>query len=109
MVKEVILLPEGKCPLAFIRELGVKFEDSWVFLHKNAVSFLENAADKCILRGDPLVLSWNPTKELSKITVGIQYNEKNIWNKMISVETDMTNFILASEDPEYIYFIKMEN
>ena len=108
MVKEVVLLPKGKCPLAFIRELGEKVKDSWIFLHENVVSNLENTADECILRGNPLVLSWNPTNELSKITIAIQYSEKNVWNKMISVETDKNDFIPASEDPEYIYFIKMD-
>lgn len=108
MVKEVILIPKGKCPLVFIRELGEKLKNSWVFLHENVVSNLENTANNYILTGNPLVLGWKATNKLSEISIAISFSGKSLWNEILGVETNKIDFGTPCTDPEYIYFIKME-
>ena len=110
MVKEVILLPEGKCPLAFIRELGENVKNSWIFLHADIVPYLMLTARESIMNSSkPILIHWDPLGKLSEISIAVKYDKDNVWNEMVGMKTDKIDFDSHCPDPQYIYFVKMEN
>lgn len=109
MVKEVVLLPKDKCPLAFIRELGENIKKSWIFLHADIVPYLMLTANDSIMNGyKPILIHWDAIGELSEISIAVKYDKDNIWNEMVGIKTDKINLDKRCTDPQYIYFIKME-
>ena len=64
MKKEVILVPQDKCPLDVLAEMGECTRNSWIFLHDNVVDKLHSTADESHIHEDDYVyLCWHATKD----------------------------------------------
>lgn len=108
MKKDVIIVPKDKCPLDVISELGEKAANSWIFLHKNAIEKLKETADEeYFISNFVCKLLWKETENYPQTM--LRYDIlKGVWTKIARIDADDIAFKCTSEDPDYIYFIKME-
>jgi len=106
MIKEVILVPQDRCPLDVLAEMGEQTANSWIFLHENAVKKLRITADEDIDAGDFLLLTWEKTEKYPS-TVFLLKKEPT-WYQVRRIEATDIAFSGKSIDPQNIFFLKME-
>lgn len=107
MLKDVILVPQDKCPLNTISEMGDKAANSWIFLHKNAIEKLQGTADSIDGHGCFILITWKETDNYPKTLLWIP-NTNEEWVKVIRIEADDIAFKSEAPDPKHLYFLKME-
>ena len=107
MLKEVTIVPKGKCPLNVLSEMGDKTANSWIFLHKNAIEKLRSTADSVDGFGCIIALHWKATAEYPSTLVWIN-NSNEEWVKILRIKADDIAFDYEPSDPRHLYFLKME-
>ena len=105
MKKEVILVPKDKCPLNVLREMGERIRNSWIFLHDDAVRKLETTTDYIEEKGYQ-ELVWSATEKYSQTTLDIEI--VGTWHKVYRIIAEGIAFEYEAQDPEDIYFLKMD-
>lgn len=110
MKKEVTNVPKDKCSLDVLAELKEKTKDSWIFLHRNVVEKLISTADNQNWRINSgfLELTWNATAKFPETLVWIEYDISKEWLEVYRIDADDIEFKIPAEDPENIFFLKME-
>ena len=104
MKKEVILVPKDKCPLDVLAEMGEKIRNAWIFIHKNAIEILcETAEDILVKEEGVLDAFW----EHPRTNIIVQAH-KPVWSKVYEIKADDISFTVSTDDPEDIFFLKME-
>ena len=117
MLKEVILVPKDKCPLDVLAEMGSQTANAWIFLHKNAVEKLRSTADQ--VNEFPSMIEfqsefkWNATPEYPATLLQITHlpkivNSREEWIKVYRIKASDIAFEYSASDPEYLFFLKME-
>ena len=111
MKKEVILVSKDKCPLDVLTEMGERTNESWIFLHINAVQNLQHSDGVSWKEGrkqGTLDLTWKATETNpeTRIIVDISGLE-TAWKPIIFISASDIAFKLMSVDPEDIFFLKM--
>lgn len=104
MKKEVIIVPKDKCPLDVLTEMGERTKNSWIFLHDNAVSKLEQTADY-IEEGEYRELVWSATEQYPATTLDIEIG--GTWHKVYRIMADDIAFEHEPQNPEDIFFLNM--
>ena len=110
MKKEVTIVPTDKCPLDVLAELGERTKHAWIYLHENAVSKLEkscNSGDE-IPKTNGIMLTWSATDEFPETSIIINKGEIGPWKPVYIIEADDIAFHCMEDDPEEIFFLKME-
>lgn len=109
MIKEVIIVPQDRCPLDILADMGKKTENAWIFLHRNAVQKLQSIADDYLDR--PVAgfkeFNWEATEEFPKTSIQVENNSDKIWLEVYRIDADDISFHFASDDPCHIFFIQM--
>lgn len=105
MKKEVILVPKDKCPLNVLREMGERIRNSWIFLHDDVVSKLETTSNYIEEKGYQ-ELVWSATEKYSQTTLDIEI--VGTWHKVYRIIAEGIAFEYEAQDPEDIYFLKMD-
>jgi len=105
MKKEVILVPKDKCPLDVLSEMGERIRNSWIFLHDDAVRKLETTTDYIEEKGYQ-ELVWSATEKYSQTTLDIEI--VGTWHKVYRIIAEGIAFEYEPQDPEEIYFLKMD-
>lgn len=114
MKKEVIIVPKDKCPLDVLAEMGEQIRTSWIFIHENAFHHLrrsEGAHSSAIDRKNAnriAVIYWEATKEHPKTEVSCEIPVPKGWGKITHIDAEDICFGMSFDDPENIYFLKME-
>lgn len=110
MKKEVIIVPKDKCPLNVLAEMGERTKNAWIFLHQSALEKLLSTADEKSVSGKLAYheLHWNATEEFPATSVLIEYNTQSDWSEVVGITATDIAFSLHSNDPEDIYFLKMD-
>lgn len=108
MKKEVILVPKDKCPLDVLAEMGEKIQNSWIFLHKNAAEILYDTADDILLREEGFRdVSWKETEQYPETNIKVQ-SSVLVWLKVYEINASDIAFTISPDDPEDLFFLKME-
>ena len=109
MKKEIVIVPKDKCPLDILAEMGENTSSSWIFLHKNAVKKLQSIADE--YEANPGYFQkcfWKSTDRFPETTVLTEFNSEKEWLKILRIEADDIAFKFPANDPDNIFFLKME-
>jgi len=112
MKKEVILVPKGKCPLDVLSQMGERIRNSWIFIHTNVYKHL------CDNHGVPYLatlmnanqkacFSWGDLEKESHVALFCEVPQIQ-WGKLLSVHGQNVSCDLEPDDPEEIYFLKMD-
>ena len=114
MKKEVILVPQDKCPLNVLAEMGESIRNSWIFLHENAYERLlksegaKPSGGDSVNRNKTTCMIWDATKEYPKTVVFCEVPEPNGWGKITGIEAeDISYSMICPRDPEFLFFLKM--
>lgn len=114
MKKEVILVPKDKCPLDVLAEIGERIKKSWIFLHENAYQNLLKSEGSRFSIGNSMdssqtaLIMWAATKHFPKTAVSCEVPSVRGWGKITYIEAEDISFKLPANDPEDIYFLKMD-
>ena len=114
MKKEVILVPKDKCPLDVLAEMGERIRKSWIFLHENAYQYLlksdgaNHSTGNSMNANQTTLITWAATKDYPKTVVFCEVPSARGWGKITSIEAADISFGLSTNDPEDIYFLKMD-
>ena len=115
MKKEVIIVPKDKCPLNLLAEMGESIRNSWIFLHENAYERLVNSEGAkasgvdTLNRNKTICLIWEATEEYPKTVVFCEVPPAKGWGKISGIEAeDISYSMICPNDPEDIFFLKME-
>jgi hypothetical protein len=109
MLKEITYVPQDKCPLDVLAEMGEKTRHAWIYLHANAIAKLlktvdsidENSGNK------QYQYTWNATEKYPRTVLTID-NSSYPWFKVKAIDASDIIFRNAPSDPNDIFFIKME-
>ena len=110
MKKEIVIVPKDKCPLDVLADMGEATSNSWIFLHKNAIKKLNSIADKyhADVIGQTQECFWNATDKFPETTIKIELCVVKTWLQVLSINADDIAFKERSDDPDNIFFLKME-
>lgn len=106
MKKEVILVPKDKCPLDVLAEMEERTENSWIFIHDNVVSKLEKTANCIIEEKEYQELKWYTAGKCPAVILDIEIG--GTWRKIYRIMADDIAFEDEPQDPEDVFFFKME-
>jgi len=91
--------------------MGKQTDDAWIFLHCNALEKLRHSEGVCCKEGLPGtdVLTWAATEKYPATMVVVDVKSLNAeWKPITAICASDIAFNLMSEDPEEIFFLKME-
>ena len=106
--KIVILIPNGKSPLNILKELEEETKNAWIFLHNNLFLELSSSVDDIRGKNGVLTFYWKATEEVSSIELSILIKGEQVWTRVIKIEADNIAFSVEPDDPEAIFFLKLE-
>lgn len=105
------LVPDNKCPVAFLREMGEQTKNSWIFLHRNVVKRLIFLADSHYIKKVEHIQSFvfKATDTLPEKFIRVEFDPsyKKMWLKIYRIDADDIAFNRPSNNPENIFFLKM--
>lgn len=109
MKKEVILVPKDKCPLDFLIEMERNFK-SWVFVHQNIMSVLRKTAnDITEVNTNIFKHDWYATNDTPEISLRTRNSFiRGSWVEICCIRVNGTPLMISVDDPEEIFFVKME-
>lgn len=108
MKKEVILVPREKCPLDVLAEMGEQTKNAWIFLHENAIGKLMQTANFDSYKYGCQKLTWRKTSKYPKTVIWIEAGSHSDWAKVAAINADDISFKKAANDPENLFFLKMD-
>ena len=106
MLKDVLLIPESKCPLDAIAELGNKTAKAWLFLHHSCIEKLANTAayiDDC---SGYMEYGWKATEKYPETILRVERTQ-TVWTRVFYIKADDIAFEHEIQDPKYLFFLKM--
>lgn len=110
MKNEPILVPQNKCLLEVLAEMGEETESAWIFVHRNAVEKLISIAEDYSphRNSDFQELRLNATDNFPETLIWIELHPDKVWLEIYRIEAHDTAFYLPAHDPENILFMKMD-
>ena len=115
MKKEVILVPKDKCPLDVLAEMGERIRKSWIFLHENVNEhLLKSEGASSLIIGNRIDgnerngIAWKATREKNQRGILCYVPTPRGWGKIISISAKDIAYGCSPDDPEDIYFLKMD-
>ena len=114
MKKEVILVPKDKCPLDVLAEMGNYIRNSWIFIHENAYQKLlksEGARFSDCNRMNAAQITlivFEATENYPKTSVFCEKPDAEGWGKITHIEAEDISYGFSPNDPEDIFFLRME-
>lgn len=115
-------VPNGKCALDVLAELGNRTQNSWIYLHKNVVNDLLEKADSFSEHYEEnywyYSLHWDATDEFPETNLDLHWNvvfseqisrDYSIWVEVVSIDADDIAFKHPAKFPEEIFFLKNES
>ncbi|MBP3502132.1 MAG: hypothetical protein J6K42_01440 [Clostridia bacterium] len=109
MKKKVIFVPKGQIPLEFLVKMERSFK-SWVFLHQNVMSELRKTANNITeINANIFKHDWYATNDTPEINLKTRNGFiRGAWVEICCIRVDGTPIMISADDPEDIYFLKME-
>lgn len=106
MLKEITYVPQDKCPLDVLAEMGTEARDAWIYLHNNVIEKLVKSADYHFSTCTGLFeLIWEEATYEKK---SLLYEENgHMWHKVRIIIASDIAFRNSSIDPKHIFFLKM--
>lgn len=87
-------------------------KDAWIFLHRNALEKLINSEGVSVKEGKKvgtMILTWEAAEKFPKTRIVVNVcSMATDWKTIILISASDIAFNLMPTDPEYIYFLKME-
>ena len=110
MKKEVMRVPQDKCPLDLLAEMGEQTKSAWIFLHRNTVEKLISTADSHVLHcvNGFQELFWQGTDALPETTLWVEWHDNKVWLEVYLIQANDIAFNHPVADPDEIIFINME-
>ena len=110
MKKEIIKVPKDKCPLDVLAELGERTRNSWIFLDHSSLRKLKDTADwiQPHLHTRSNGLHWNATKDYPSTTIEVENRVDRIWLFVRYIKAEDIAFQTPPQDPDELFFLKME-
>lgn len=108
MTKKVTIVPKDKCPLDILADLGSRTENAWIYFHKNVVEKLQETCNKYAKYDHCINLTWYTTKEKPGRRVHIREKEGGCWQPVYFIIAENIAFDTRVDDPDEIFFIKMD-
>lgn len=114
MKKEVILVPKDKCPLDVLAEMGERIRNSWIFLHENAYQHLlkskgaSHFTENSMNANQETLITFDATKDYPETVMSCEIPPTKGWGKITYIEADDISFEFSPNDPQDIYFLKMD-
>ncbi len=112
MKPEVTFVPKDKCPLDVLAEFGERTKNAWIFLHLNVIAKLNSIADD--VGSYPFKgfqqYSWLADFHEASIQLELIPNEIpcKVWWKVYRIDSGDIEFHFPADDPDEIFFLKME-
>lgn len=114
MKKEVIFVPNDKCPINVLAEMGERIRNSWIFLHENAYEHLlkskgvNHSTGNTMNANQETLFKWEATDDFPETVVFCEVPDCKGWGKINSIDAENICYSLSPPDPENIYFLKMD-
>lgn len=108
MKKEVTIVPKDKCPLDVLAEFENRTKNAWIYLHENAVKKLEETCNRYDKFTGFISLVWNATEKFPMTNIHICTEKTGCWQYVQYISADDIAFNCMVEDPEEIFFLKMD-
>lgn len=110
MKRETLLVPNDKCPLDVLAELGERTKNSWIFFHYNVIEYLWQTTKVETGHTTYIMFEWEATKDSPKKLLYTEefFGTAKVWMKVLRIDANNIAFSLPPEDPENIYFLKMD-
>jgi len=101
MKKEVILVPQGKCPMDVLAEMGEKTKNAWIFLHENAYQHLMKSKGAQVYTKNTencnkiTLIKWEATEDFPETSVCIEEPHAKGWEKLLQFtqKISLMNFL----------------
>ncbi len=112
MKRETIIVPENKCPLDVLAEMGEITRNAWIYLHENAVEKLLSETpnsfndQECSLY---FTFGWNATEKFPDTSISISQQTFGEWRLIYKIKADDISFKALVKNPEDIFFLQMKN
>lgn len=107
MKKEIIFVPQSKCPLDILSEMEEKIKNSWILFHENLIEELSSSSDKCFCTSTAEMtiyrLSWNSKNTIPKTEITLKSITPN-WFFVSSISANDIAFERSSDNPTSLYF-----
>ena len=112
MKKEITIVPKGMCPLDVIAGLGERTKKAWIFFDQTSAKQLKSNADihRVYQHNAPGAqeFHWHETQTIPETAVLMEYNPEKSWLETYSIVADDIAFTRPADDPDEIFFLKME-
>ena len=111
---EITKVPVGKSPLDVLSEMGEQISKSWIYLHENAyLSLIRSKGVTTYTRPEmkgtrTTIMVWKTTKKSSEIVVHCEEPNVTKWGRISFIMDNHIPYKNCPEDPENIFFLKME-
>lgn len=111
-MKDVILVPKGKSPLAVLAEMGEQTKEAWIFMHDDVIKSLREMCDEeNFLGGDDWALYWYGTsigilQPPCKVFLSARTFE-GPWKSISCIKAIDIAFNKRCDNPKEIIFLKM--
>ena len=107
MKKEVILIPKDKCPLDYIAEMGERTKNAWIYIHENIYDkLIKSDGVSAEYEKTYFELTWEETEEYPKTEILVNYGVE--WYSVCNISAEDIAFKDKVDDPEEIFFLKMD-
>lgn len=111
-MKNVILVPKGKCPLDVLAEMGKRTADAWIFMHEDVVESLRKTCDEeKWTEGNNRLFYWYGTSVgISPPPVKVFLSACSFtdpWRVIACINAIDIAFNTCCADPKEIIFLKM--
>lgn len=111
---EITKVPKGKSPLDVLSEMGEQISKSWIYLHENAyLSLIRSKGVTTYTKPEingtrTTVMVWENAKKNLRIVVHCEEPIITRWGRISFIMDKHISFENCPEDPESIFFLKME-
>ncbi|MBE5812063.1 MAG: hypothetical protein E7314_00215 [Clostridiales bacterium] len=107
MLKEITYVPQDKCPLDVLAEMGAESSDAWIYLHENAIKKLAKSADHHLPSCTGFIeMEWKETEKYPKTLLHYE-DTATQWHKVLYINASDISFNYEPSDPKHIFFLKM--
>lgn len=107
MKREIDLVPYDKCVLDYLAELGERTANASISIDEGCLEQMYERCDKVTgIRGFLVTLHYNGSDEYPPADVTIKCGKT--WNLILLIDADDIPFKAHSDDPEEIFFLKLE-
>ena len=106
MEKIMIIVPEDRCPLDVLAEMGEQTKNATIFLHRNVIEKLRQTADYIKEVPQYVEFSWKETEKYPRTILDFEKKEEECLRVYRIYSTDIA-FVMEVENPDKEIILQM--